>query len=99
MSDVHVYLTDGFANDHVVVKVAGRKIFDEEGVTTKKLYGLAKQVGPVPVAQDQVRLEIELPEKGLSTVIDADLSKGRHIPISVENGHFAYSLLKNIGFA
>jgi hypothetical protein len=98
VSTVHLYLADGFANDHVVVKVDGRTVFDEQGVTTKKLYGLAKQVGPVTVPQDRVNLEIALPEKGLSTVIDADLNRGSHIPISVEDGRLAYSLQKQIGF-
>src|SRR5262249_60610691 len=46
VSDIRLYLTDGFANDHVVVTVDGRKVLYEGAVTTKKLYGLAKELGP-----------------------------------------------------
>lgn len=69
------------------------------GITTKKLLGLAKQLGPVAVAGDTAQLEIELPEKGLSTTISADLSKGAHVPIAIENGQFRHSVEKQIGFA
>ena len=99
MAVVHLYLTDGFNDDRVVVSVDGRKVFDGGGITTKKLLGLAKQLGPVAVAGDTARLEIELPEKGLSVTISADLSKGSHVPIAIENGQFTHSIEKQIGFA
>jgi hypothetical protein len=98
LPNVHVYLTEGFADDHVVVRVGGNTVFDEEGVTTKKLYGLAKEVAPVTVAGDVAQLRIELPERGINTQISADLSKGNHIPISLKNGRFSYSVEKRLGF-
>ena len=98
MPTAHVYLTEGFSDDHVIVRIDGRKAFDEEGVTTKSLYGLAKEVGPVTLSGDNARVEIELPQKGLRTAIDVDLKKGTHIPISLEDGHLTYSIEKQIGF-
>jgi hypothetical protein len=64
---LYVYLTDGFNNDRVAVTVDGRRIFDEGGVTTRKLIGLAKQLGPITVAGDTAQLDIELPEKPTAT--------------------------------
>ena len=99
MPTVHVYLADGFSNDQVVLRVDGRKVFDGTGVTTKRLLGLAKQVSPIEVAASNSRLEVELPRKGLSTTVDVDLSKGTHIPISVEDGRIVLSVEKQLGFA
>lgn len=99
MPTVHLYLTEGFTNDHVIISIDGRKVLDENGVTTQKLYGLAKEVGPVTVDGDGARVEIALPEKGLRTAINVDLGKGNHIPISVENGRFTHSVEKRMGFA
>lgn len=64
MATLHLYLTDGFKDDRVAVSVDGRKVFDKSGVTTKRLIGLAKQFGPITVAGDTARLDIELPEWG-----------------------------------
>jgi|SRR5215471_11021883 len=99
MAILHLYLTEGFKDDRVAVTVDGRKVFDESGITTKKLTGLAKQLGEITVAGDTARLDIELPEKGLSTTIRADLSKGSHVPIALDNGQFTHSVEKRIGFA
>lgn len=99
MVKMNVYLTDGFKDDRVEVSVDGRKVFDESGVTTKRLLGLARQLGPIAVEGNTARLEIELPEKGLSATIRADLSRGSHVPIALENGQFTHSVVKQIGFA
>ena len=99
MATLHLYLTDGFKDDRVAVSVDGRKVFDEGGITTRKLVGLAKQLGPITVAGDTAQLEIKLPEKGLSTTISADLSKGSHVPIALDGDQLTHSVQKQIGFA
>ena len=99
MAVLNLYLTQGFQNDRVVVSVDGNKVFDGDGVTTEKLLGLAKQLKPVTIDGDTAHLEIALPEKGLSATIDADLSKGTHVPVAIENGQFTHSVQKQIGFA
>ncbi len=99
MPTAHVYLTEGFSSDHVIIRVDGKKVFDDEGVTTKALYGLAEEVAPVTLSGNHAKLEVELPQKGLRTAIDIDLGKGRHIPISIEDGRLTYSIEKRLGFA
>jgi len=96
--DLRVYLTDGFADDHVVVSVDGRTVFDQTGITTKKMIGLARQLPPVPVPGDKARVEVKLPEKNLAATFDVDLSKGSHVPVTLENGRLTHSVLSRIGF-
>jgi hypothetical protein len=98
VSDIRLYLTDGFANDHVVVTVDGRKVLEEDAVTTKKLYGLAKELGPVPVTGYTARIGINVPNKGLSTEFEVDLSNGNHVPISIQDGRVKHSVEKRLGF-
>jgi hypothetical protein len=96
--DMRVYLTDGFANDHVVVRVDGRTVFDQDGITTKKMIGLAKQLTAVSVPGGKANLEVRLPEKNLSATFDVDLSKGSHVPVTLENGKLRHSVQSRIGF-
>jgi hypothetical protein len=98
LSDLRVYLTDGFTGDHVVVSVNGRTIFDQSGVTTKKLYGLAEQLKPVEVPEGSANLEVKLPDRNLAATFKVDLSKGSHIPVTLENGTLRHSVQKQIGF-
>jgi hypothetical protein len=98
VSDIRLYLTDGFANDHVVVTVDGRTVLDESALTTKKLYGLAKELDPISVTGRTAKIEISLPNKGLTIEFDVDLSRGTHIPISIEDGRVRHSVEKQVGF-
>lgn len=98
MTTVKVYLAEGFSDDHVVLRVDGRKVLDEDGVTTAKLYGLAREIDPVTVAGSQARIEIELPRKNVKASITADLSKGDQVPISIEGDHVTHFVGKHIGF-
>ena len=99
MPTAYFYLTDGFADDHVIVSVDGRNVLDEQGVTTAKLYGLAKEIDPVSVTGNSVRVEVEIPQKGMRSAMSVDLSKGTHVPIAVEAGQLKHSVVKKIGFA
>ncbi|HZB36486.1 MAG TPA: hypothetical protein VE443_00585 [Beijerinckiaceae bacterium] len=98
MSSLHLYLAEGFANDHVVVEVDGRKVLDADGVTTKKLTGLAMQIAPVAVQGQRSRVGVRLPRKGLDAAFEVDLGKGSHVPISIENGQLSHSVHRQIGF-
>ncbi|MFK4651543.1 hypothetical protein ABIF97_001477 [Bradyrhizobium japonicum] len=98
MSELHSYLTDGFSGDHVVVRINGQTIFDKSGVTTKKLYGLAEQLQPIQVPGSNAKVEVHLPDKNIAATFDVDLSKGSHVPISLEAGQLSHSVQKQIGF-
>lgn len=96
--DMQVYLTDGFADDHVVVNVDGRTVFDQAGITTKKMIGLAKQLTAVPVPGGLANVEVKLPDKNLSATFQVDLSKGSHVPVTLRDGQLTHAVRSKIGF-
>lgn len=98
MTDVRIYLTEGFSDDRVVVSVDGSKVFEKSSVTTKKLYGLAEQLGPVPVAGKAAKITVDLPEKGLSSTFSVDLDRGANVPITMQDGALSHAVVKKIGF-
>ena len=98
VSDLRLYLTEGFAGDRVVVSVNGKVVFDRPGITTKKVYGLAEELQPVQIPGDGAKVEVSLPERNLATTFDVNLSKGSHVPVAVENGRLLHSVQKQIGF-
>jgi len=98
VSNLQLYLTEGFADDHVVVRVNGNTIFDKAGVTSKKLYGLAAQLSPVEVPGNRVEVEVRLPNKRLAATFGVDLSQGSHVPLALEEGKLTHSVQKQIGF-
>ena len=59
---MRVYLTDGFAGDHVIVSVNGQTVFDGNA-TTKKLYGLAEQLKPVQVSGSSATMKCGFPRR------------------------------------
>ena len=98
MSDLKVYLTDGFAGDHAIVRVNGKTVLDKASVTTRKLIGLAEQLTPVEVAGTQAEVEVSLPDKKLAARFSVDLSQGSHVPVTLEDGKLVHSVQKKIGF-
>jgi hypothetical protein len=98
VTDIRIYLTDGFSDDRVVVSVDGSKVFEKSNVTTKKLYGLAEEVRPVPVSGESARITVDLPERGLSSTFNVDLKRGANIPIAIESGALNHSVEREIGF-
>jgi hypothetical protein len=98
LSDLRVYLTDGFAGDHAIVRVNGQTVLDKAGVTTKKLYGLAEQLSPVDVTGGEAEVEVSLPEKNVAASFKVDLSQGSHVPVALEGEKLVHSVRKMIGF-
>jgi hypothetical protein len=98
LSDLRVYLTDGFAGDHAVVRVNGQTVLDKADVTTKKLYGLAEELNPVEVDGGQAEVEVSLPEKNLAARFNIDLSQGSHVPVALDGEKLVHSVHKVIGF-
>ncbi|QIO54611.1 hypothetical protein HA461_25830 (plasmid) [Rhizobium leguminosarum bv. trifolii] len=98
MTDVRIYLTEGFSDDRVVISVDGAKVFEKNSVTTKKLYGLAEELTPVSVAGQATKITVDLPEKGLSSTFSVDLRSGANVPITIQDGTLNHAVVKKIGF-
>ena len=60
-----VALEEGFEDDAVVVEVNGRKVFEQDGVSTRTQIGLAVSF-EVPIDQPDAVIEVRLPARGSS---------------------------------
>lgn len=89
MTQVTVSLEDGFAQDHVLIRVDGTTAFESEDVTTRMQTGLAAAVQVE--ASDASSLEVELPDRGLSRAIDIDGSSTPYARVSIVDGDVAVS--------
>jgi len=99
MPVLNVHLTDGFADDHVIVSVDGTKVFDRADVTTNKLLGTAASLPPVDVAADKAEITLDIPEKGFRGTVSVDLAKGSHVPIALDGMELRHAVMRKIGFA
>ena len=89
MTQVTVSLEDGFAQDHVLIRVDGATAFDSTDVTTRMQTGLAAAVQVE--ASDASSLEVALPDRGLSRIIDIDGSSTPYARVSIIDGDVAVS--------
>ena len=87
MTQVTVSLEDGFAQDHVLIRVDGATAFESTDVTTRMQTGLAAAVQVE--ASDASSLEVELPERGLSRAIYIDGSSTPYARVSLVDGDVA----------
>lgn len=85
---VHVYLADGFTDDRVVARIEGREVFAKDDVTTNLLTSLGDEFAFE--AKGAVRLDVELPGRGLATAIDIDPRRGRYVAVAVEAGRLTH---------
>ena len=87
MAQLTVSLEDGFAQDHVLVRINGATAFEGTDVTTRMQTGLAAAVRAD--AADTVHLEVQLPDRGLSRELDLDGSQTPFVRVSLIDGDLA----------
>ena len=89
MTQVTVSLEDGFAQDHVLIRVDGATAFERTDVTTRMQTGLA--AAALVDASDASSLEVELPERGLSRAVDLDSSSTPYVRVWIVDGDVGVS--------
>ncbi len=82
MRTLTIALEDGFVDDHVVVRVDGDVVLDEEHVRTRTQTGHARLI-EARTAAAEYRVEVELPERGLRTTVRADPRLAPNVRVSV----------------
>jgi len=87
MAQLTVSLEDGFAQDHVLVRINGATAFEGTDVTTRMQTGLAAAVRAD--AADTVHFEVQLPDRGLSRELDLDGSQTPFVRVSLVDGDLA----------
>lgn len=85
MSKLRVDFQEGFAADEVDIKVNGRDSFHKEGVTTRRMIGLATS-SEVEVPDGPLKVEIEVPTKNLSKKILLNSPDSAHLGVSIQGG-------------
>lgn len=89
MKPLRIDLQEGFNDDLVVVKVDNREVLRKEGVNTMMLLGYAENL-TVQVPEGHVKVEVIMPKRGLSRMIELDISQDLYLGISVINGGIEY---------
>ena len=85
MPSMHLDLQEGFANDAVEILVNGNIVLQTEGVTTKRMLGLALS-SEIEVPDGTLDIEIRVPTKNLSHTISVESSTTPNLGISIHNG-------------
>ena len=100
MARLRVDFQEGFADDEVDVRVNGQESLHREGVTTKRMLGLAS-TSEIEVPADQpVDVEIKLPKKHLSKTISLPPSESIYLGVSVSDGELQFTVSpKAFGYA
>jgi hypothetical protein len=81
MGELTVSLEEGFARDRVVIRSDGATAYDESDLTTQTQTGLAG-VARVKAA-GQARLEISLPARGLTQVVQLNAAITPYVRVSI----------------
>jgi hypothetical protein len=82
MAELHIALQEGFDGDEVIVLIDGQDVYRRPGVTTRTQIGLADSFTR-KVADRRVAVEVRLPGRGASGLIDVDGNRPCHIGVSV----------------
>ena len=82
MATLNLALEEGFDNDRVIVSVNSKR-FERSGVTTKLQIGLAEQF-ETDVADGQVAIDVELPERSIKRNYKLDAADTVYVGISRE---------------
>lgn len=99
MSRLRVDLQEGFAADDVDIRINGLESLHKEGVTTKRMLGLATS-SEIEVPDGPVNVEIEVPTKRLSKAISLESSESSHLGVSIQDGEIKLTVSrKPFGYA
>lgn len=78
-------LQEGFAGDAVEIRVNGRTVLKAEGVTSRRVVGLALST-EIEVSDGTLNIEIKIPTKNLSHTISVEASTTPNLGISIQDG-------------
>ena len=85
MPKMRLDFQEGFGNDTVEILVNGNVVLQTEGVTTKRMLGLALAT-EIEVPDGTLDIEIKIPTKNLSKTISVEASTTPNLGISIHNG-------------
>lgn len=86
MSTLAIDLQEGFERDTVIVRIDGEERFNQQGVTTSPLLGLADDSLRAQVAHGPVIIELEVVTQNARERVELDVSDDTYIGVSIING-------------
>ena len=99
MPSMRIDLQEGFTNDAVEVYVNGAKVLEKEGVTTKRMLGLALSA-EIEVPDGALDVEVKVPTKNLAKTFSVESSDTPNLGISIHNGELkSITSKKRFGYA
>jgi hypothetical protein len=91
MAMLNIDFQEGFTGDTVNVRVNGHTALHQEGVSTKRMLGLASS-SQIDVPDGTVKVEISVPTKNISKVISLKSSDSPHLGVSINEGKIEHIL-------
>ena len=99
MPSMRIDLQEGFNNDAVEVYVNGEKVLEKEGVTTKRMLGLALS-SEIEVPDGALAIEIKVPTKNLAKIFSVESFDISNLGVSIHNGELkGITSKKRFGYA
>jgi hypothetical protein len=91
MGLLHIALQEGFEDETVVIRAAGKEVFRKDNVRTKLQIGLADSF-EVNVEESPVTIEIDLPAKNLTESIEVQAPNTVHLGLSLIEGQIRHRI-------
>jgi hypothetical protein len=82
---VEIHLQEGFKDDTVIIRADGHELSHKDEVTTKLLLGYADVV-EIEIPEGQVKLEIMLPSRNISKMVEVQIPEEKYLGVSVRPG-------------
>jgi hypothetical protein len=86
---VHFAFQDGFSNDDVVVRVNGREVVRESGLTGRDPVLPIAAVRDLELAERAGKVQIEVPTRGLARSFDVNFAETPYVGIAIVGGKIA----------
>lgn len=91
MALLHIALQEGFADDTVVIRIDGEKVFRKGNVKTRHQIGYADSFETI-VEEGSVNIEVSLPLKNLSEAIVLQVSSATYVRVSILEDRIDYRI-------
>jgi hypothetical protein len=99
MPSMRIDLQEGFSDDAVEIYVNGAKVLEKQGLTTKRMLGLASS-SEIDVPDGSLDIEVKVPTKNLAKTFSVESSDTPNLGISIHNGELkSITSKKSFGYA
>lgn len=85
MTGLIIDLQNGFENDEVIVRAAGRELLKKTHVKTNLAISLAESC-PVEVGEGPVSVEVLVPSRNLRGAVEIDPARTPYLGVSIREG-------------